>query len=456
MTHYPVFLELRGRRCVVLGDTATAAEKVEVLENTGADVVHLARPFRDGDLHGAYLAIEASGDRGAQQAARREADEHHVLLNVVDVADKSDWIAPAVVRRGPLQIAISTGGESPFLASTLRARLEREFADEWAPFTQVLGTMRRRLRRRGVAAERQKLAYQRLLRSPVRALLREGRYTDAATLTASIESDAEAAAGAAGEGAPLGDVVLVGAGPGDPDLLTVGGREALGTADVVFHDALVDARVLALCAPSARLVDVGRRAGRCSLTQDEINAMLIAAARAGKFVVRLKGGDPMLFARGGEEIAALTAAGVAVRVIPGVSAALAAPAAAGIPVTHRGVAGSVAIVTGQRAGDQVQRLEQIAAGVDTLIVLMPMQLDALTQRLSAVVGADRPAAVISAATLAGQRVVRGTLADIAANAGDAGSAPRTLVVGPVVALGAPEGLLGRLLPAVVLPAEQPA
>jgi siroheme synthase len=145
-----------------------------------------------------------------------------------------------------------------------------------------------------------------------------------------------------------------------------------------------------------------------------------------------------------------------VRVIPGVSAALAAPAAAGIPVTHRGVAGSVAIVTGQRAGDQVQRLEQIAAGVDTLIVLMPMQLDALTQRLAAVLGADRPAAVISAATLAGQRVVRGTLADIAANAGDAGSAPRTLVVGPVVALGAPEGLLGRLLPAVVLPAEQPA
>lgn len=456
MSHYPVFLDLKGRRCVVLGDTAIATEKVAALQTTGAEVVHQPRPFRDGDLHDAYLAIEASGDRDAQKAARREADEHHVLLNVVDVADACDWIAPAVVRRGPLQIAISTGGESPFLASTLRARLEREFDEEWAPFTQVLGTMRRRLRRRGVPADRQKRAYQRLLRSPVRALLREGRYTDAATLTASIEADGESRGGADARSISIGEVVLVGAGPGDPGLLTLGGREALSTAGVVFHDALVGERVLDLCAPGARLVNVGKRAGRESLAQEEINTMLITAARAGEFVIRLKGGDPMLFGRGGEEVAALTSAGIPVRVIPGVSAALAAPAAAGIPVTHRGVAGSVAILTGQRAGEQIERLERIAGGVDTLVVLMPLRLDALTQRLAAIVGAERPAALISAATLPGQRVVRGTVGDIAEAGAGLSSAPRTLVVGDVAAIGGSVELLGRLRPAVVLPAEEPA
>ncbi|MGH7687219.1 MAG: precorrin-2 dehydrogenase/sirohydrochlorin ferrochelatase family protein, partial [Candidatus Dormibacteria bacterium] len=209
MSHYPVFLELRDRRCVVLGDGELADEKAATLRAAGADVVHLRRPCAPGDLRGAYLAIEASGDPAAQEVARREADEHHVLLNVVDVTDKCDWIAPAVVRRGPLQIAISTGGESPFLASTLRARLERLFGEEWGPFTQVVGTVRRRLRRRGVSADQQRIAYRRLLRSPARALLREGRYTDATDLAASIERDARGDSTDA-----IGEVVLVGAGPG--------------------------------------------------------------------------------------------------------------------------------------------------------------------------------------------------------------------------------------------------
>ena len=449
MSHYPVFLELRDRRCVVLGDGELADEKAATLRASGADVVHPRRPCAPGDLRGAYLAIEASGDPAAQEVARREADEHHVLLNVVDVTDKCDWIAPAVVRRGPLQIAISTGGESPFLASTLRARLERLFGEEWGPFTQVVGTVRRRLRRRGVSAERQRIAYRRLLRSPVRALLREGRYTDATELATSIERDARGDATDA-----IGEVVLVGAGPGDPGLITVAGREALENADVVLYDALIDRRLLDLCAPAAQLVDVGKRARRESTRQETINALLIETAREGKAVVRLKGGDPMLFGRGGEEVGAVVRAGIPVRVIPGVSAALAAPAVAGIPVTHRGVAGSVAIITGKRAAGGLHRLEQIAAAVDTVIVLMPAQVVEITERLSRVLGADRPAALISAATLPGQRVVRTTLGEIAARAGAGDAAPRTLVVGDVVAEGA--DLLGGVLPAEVLPAEDPA
>ena len=431
MTYYPVFLELRGRRCVVLGDNAVAREKVAVLISSGAVVDHHPRPHQDGDLAGAYLAIDASGDPASNRAARAEAELHRVLLNVVDVAAMCDWIAPAVVRRGPLQIAISTGGESPFLAATIREQLEHLFGEEWEAFTQVVGTVRRRLRRRSVGPEHQRRAYKRLLQSAVRRLLREGRYTEAADLAAAIEHEA-----ASGDGEhEAGDVILVGAGPGDAGLLTVAGREALQCADVVFHDALVDPSVLELCARDARLVNVGKRAGRPSMPQGEINAMLIAAARTGQLVVRLKGGDPLLFARGGEEIAALLDAGVAVRVIPGVSSAIAAAAAAGIPLTHRGVAASVAITTGQQATSGPDRLAGLAASADTLVVLMPSDLDGITSRIAAVVGADRPAALVSAATLPGQRVTAAPIGELAAlvgSAGDGNGAPRTLLVGEVV------------------------
>lgn len=432
MSYYPVFLDLRGRRCVVLGDNAVAREKVAVLVASGAVVDHHPRSHRDGDLHDAYLAIDASGDPDSNRAARAEAERHHVLLNVADVTDLCDWIAPAVVRRGPLQIAISTAGESPFVASTIRQQLERLFGEEWEPFTQVVGTVRRRLRRRGVRADQQRRAYKRLLQSPLRRLLREGRYTEAADVSAAIEH----AAGARG-GTPPGQVVLVGAGPGDPDLITVAGREALQCADVVFHDALVGQRMLELASSDARLVNVGKRAGRPSMPQEEINALLIAAARDGQFVVRLKGGDPLLFARGGEEIGALLAEGIAVRVIPGVSSALAAPGAAGFPVTHRGVAASVAITTGQQAAAGPDRLADLAAAADTLIVLMPSRLDDIAARIAAVVGADRPAALVSAATLPGQRVIVAPVGEIAALAQSAergDSSPRTLVVGDVVQL----------------------
>lgn len=430
MSYYPVFLDLRGRRCVVLGDNAVAREKVAVLVASGAVVDHHPRSHRDGDLADAYLAIDASGDPVSHRAARAEAERHHVLLNVADVTDLCDWIAPAVVRRGPLQIAISTAGESPFVASTIRQQLERLFGEEWGPFTQVVGTVRRRLRRRGVGPDQQRRAYKRLLQSPVRRLLRDGRYTEAADLSAAVER----AAGAR-QGTPVGEVILVGAGPGDPGLITVAGREALQCADLVFHDALVERGLLDLASGDARLVNVGKRAGRPSMPQEEINALLIEAARDGQSVVRLKGGDPLLFGRGGEEIGALLAAGIAVRVIPGVSSALAAPGAAGIAVTHRGVAASVAITTGQQAAAGPDRLAELAASADTLVVLMPSDLEDITRRIAAVVGPDRPAALVSSATLPGQKVAAAPIGELAAlvgSAGERGGAPRTLVVGEVV------------------------
>jgi uroporphyrin-III C-methyltransferase len=230
-------------------------------------------------------------------------------------------------------------------------------------------------------------------------------------------------------------VALVGAGPGDPGLLTVAAQELLAGADVVFHDALVGPEVLAMAPADAELVDVGKRGGRRSARQNEITAALIEAARAGREVVRLKGGDPFVFGRGGEELNALLAAGIEVVVVPGVSAAVAAPAAAGIPLTMRGVSASVAFATATGADADIPvRLLDLAAAADTLVLLMPLGvLDELAARLAGVLGPQRPAAVIANATLPTQRVVRGTLANIAglARAG-AVEAPATLVVGEVV------------------------
>jgi uroporphyrin-III C-methyltransferase/precorrin-2 dehydrogenase/sirohydrochlorin ferrochelatase len=444
---YPVTLQLRGRRCTVLGDGPLAAEKARGLLRAGARLTVIAatpcaeletlqtepgltllrRGYSPGDLAGTFLAIDASGDEQTNRLSFAEAEERGVLINVVDRPEQCHFHAPALIRRGPLSVAVSTDGESPFLAGALRARLERIIGEEWGPFTAIVGGVRRRLRARGIPIAEQTPVYRRLLRSEVRELLRDGHAEQARYAAAAIET--------AGAGPRPGSVALVGAGPGDPSLLTLAARELLAEAGAVFHDSLVDRRTLALCGPEARFVDVGKRGGRQSADQGWITAKLIEAARSGEDVVRLKGGDPFLFGRGGEELIALRQAGLDVVVVPGVSSALAAPAAAGIPVTLRGLASSLAVVTGsERDGSSPDRLEAIACAVDTLVVLMPLgNLETICARLTAVLGPDRPAALVASATLREQEVVRAPIARLARAASEAGIAsPATLVVGEVV------------------------
>jgi uroporphyrin-III C-methyltransferase len=235
--------------------------------------------------------------------------------------------------------------------------------------------------------------------------------------------------------AACGRVYLVGAGPGDPRLITLRGLACLRQADVVVHDRLIDGALLSF-ACRAEMIDVGKLPRHHPIPQDEINALLVAHARAGRVVVRLKGGDPFVFGRGGEEALALAAAGIPFEVVPGVSSAVAVPAYAGIPITHRGVAGSVAVITGHRAEDgQGEGWGRFAQAADTLVFLMAVQtMPCLTAQLIAAGRApETPAAVIRQGTLPDQQVVTGTLADIADRA--AGMAPPAiLVVGPVVAL----------------------
>jgi uroporphyrin-III C-methyltransferase/precorrin-2 dehydrogenase/sirohydrochlorin ferrochelatase len=444
---YPVTLQLRGRRCTVLGEGKLATEKAQGLLRAGAHLTVIAatpcaelealraepkltllrRGYVPGDLAGSFLAIDASGDQETNRLSFAEAEERGVLINVVDQPERCDFYAPALVRRGPLSVAVSTDGESPFLAGALRARLERTIGDEWGPFTSLVGGVRRRLRARGVPLADQTPVYRRLLRSEIRGLLRDGRADDARYAATAIETSA---------GQPRsGTVALVGAGPGDPSLLTLAARELLAEADTVYHDSLVDPRTLALCGPHTRLVDAGKRGGRASADQGWITAQLIEAAGAGEDVVRLKGGDPFVFGRGGEELTALRRAGLEVMVVPGVSSALAAPAAAGIPVTLRGLASSLAVLTGsERDGSSPERLEAIARAVDTLVVLMPLgNLERICARLVTAIGPDRPAALVASATLRTERVVRAPIARLARAAAEAGiTSPATLVVGEVV------------------------
>jgi uroporphyrin-III C-methyltransferase/precorrin-2 dehydrogenase/sirohydrochlorin ferrochelatase len=448
VSYYPLFLDLRGEPCVVLGGGALAAAKVRDLLLAEARVTLISaelepeaeaaaadprvrverRPYRPGDLAGARLVVDASGDLEVNRASWEEAEAARILINVVDVTDKCRFIAPAVVRREPLLVAISTAGESPFIASTLRARLERVLGPEWGPFTALVGEVRRGLRAAGVPLDRQLKAYRRLLASDALGQIRRGAPEDA-------RREAEVIAAEVGQDRP-GRVALVGAGPGDPKLLTVAAQELLWQADVVLHDALVEPETIAQAGPGARLVDVGKRAGRANPDQRWITEEMIADARAGLSVVRLKGGDPFIFGRGGEELGDLVAAGIEVVVVPGVSSALAGPAAAGIPLTLRDVASSVGIVSGHSAtpGGDLESIQRLAKAVDTLVVLMPLGgLGELARSLGEVLPAGRPAALVASATTARQRTVRAPLDRIARAAAEEGiEGPALLVVGEVV------------------------
>jgi uroporphyrin-III C-methyltransferase / precorrin-2 dehydrogenase / sirohydrochlorin ferrochelatase len=427
--YYPVFLDLAGQPCIVLGDGKFAVEKVAALTEAGANVrVISSRDYRPGALAGARLVVDASEDPEINRQSWDEAERAGILINVVDRPAQCRFIAPAIVRRDPLLIAISTSGESPFLASMLRARIERWLGHEWGPFVALVGEVRRRLRKQGLPISEQTRVYRRLLTSDVRSLLRGRKTAQANRLAGEI-------AAARGDGA--GRVALVGAGPGDPELMTVRGRELIADADYVLHDALIAPETLALCGPDTRLENVGTRGGRHERArQSTINARLIELARAGHHVVRLKGGDPFVFGRGGEELDDLRRAGIDVLIVPGISSAFAAPAALGIPVTKRGIASSVAITTAQGAGS-IGRLARLARSADTLVVLMALgELSEVAEVLGRAVGGSRPAAVISNATLPTQRSVTGTLDRIARLAADAAiEAPATLVVGDVVAFG---------------------
>ena len=482
MTFYPVFLNLRGRRAVVIGGGAVAEQKVRGLLAAGAHVTVVSpettvglstvaaengielrrRPYRAGDLAGAWLAIAATDDRTVNASVWAEAERAGVPLNAVDDVEHCSFIAPAIHREGDITVAVSTSGKSPALAARLRRRIANMIGGAEARFCALLGELRPDLAARVPDARTRTALWYRIVDSDAIEFVRRGdmegargRIDELIDEVRAQESRLKPRLGTARERAlqlPLqrqcrvassladsepGVVYLVGAGPGDPGLITARGLEILRSADVLVYDRLVAPSLVAEAPPGAECVFVGKRphGGKGDRAQDEINALLVDRARRGLTVVRLKGGDPFVFGRGAEECEALHAAGVPFHVVPGVTSAVAVPAAAGIPVTHRRLASAFAVVTGHEC-DGVSNLDwESLARVPTLVVLMGLSaLPEITARLLAH-GADpdTPAAVIASGTLPAQRTVVATLATLADRIAEEGlEPPATVVIGEVV------------------------
>ncbi len=449
---FPLFADLRGRTVLVVGGGAVAARKVEALAGTGARIVvgapvldaalatrvasgeveYRAGRFAPDWLDGVWLAIAATDDPDANRAVAEAGDARRVWVNVVDDAALARVHLPARVERGPLQIAISSGGGAPMLARLVRERLEAQFDDSFGALAGLLARHRERIRARwpGLAARRR--GFERLLAGPLQALLRTRRHIEAERAFDAVLREGDEPA------ASTGHVALVGAGPGDPGLLTLRALRVLGEADVILHDSLGSDEVLQLARRDATRISVGKRAGGHATPQARINALLVEHARAGRRVVRLKGGDPFVFGRGGEELEALREAGISYEVVPGITAAAACAAYAGIPLTHRDHAQSVRLVTAH-ARDSLDTLDwpALAQERQTLAFYMAVsRLDVLQQRLLAHGrAADTPFALVENGTRPDQRIVAGTLTELSHLARvHAVESPALLIVGEVAAL----------------------
>ncbi len=430
MQHFPVFLDLRGQTALLLGSGEQAEAKATLLAAAGA-AIRRADSFTPALLDGIVLAIGAGTAEAELVALAAACRARGIPVNVVDRPALCSALLPAIIDRAPMTIAVSSGGAAPVLARLVRQKIE-------AVLPPGLGLIAA-LAERWKAAIRQRLPALGPRRRFLEQVLEGEPSRRAAAGDAAGADRAMAAALASAEERPRGMVHLVGAGPGAGDLLTLRALRLLGEADVIVHDRLGCEDALGMARRDAERIFVGKRRGDHCLPQDGINALLVRLAREGKRVVRLKGGDPLIFGRGGEEAEALAAAGIPCEVVPGVTAALACAAGAGIPLTHRDAARAVTFVTGHRREGGVDLAGLVQPGV-TLAIYMGIAMlrpihDAL---LAGGMSPAMPAAVIERGGTPGQRVLRGTLAEILAQApGWVTEGPALLLVGEAVGRATP-------------------
>jgi uroporphyrin-III C-methyltransferase/precorrin-2 dehydrogenase/sirohydrochlorin ferrochelatase len=438
MSLLPIFLNLDGRRCLLVGAGTVALEKIGSLLKTGA-VLRLVAPdaraeiralagegrlewvkksFEPSDLDGQFVAITATNVPAVNEAVYRAAVERGIPCNSVDDIPNCDFFFGSVVTRGDLQIAISTGGESPAVAQRLRREIDEQLPEDFGPWLAALGKLRREVLATHPRGEERRL------------LLHELAHRDiCSSPLCETKQVARKGMDARRELPRAGQVVLVGGGPGDPDLLTVKAARVISAADVVLHDDLVSPEVLALAAEGAEMLNVGKRCGTKAITQEEINALLVKHARAGRKVVRLKSGDPLLFGRAAEEMCALAEAGVPFEIVPGVSAAFAAAAAVGCSLTHRDWASNVIFSTGHHAQSH-NRAALPALEDATRVVYMPgRDMTLLAEEWMAEgLPAGLPCAVVARAAQPDQEIMYTTLGELGKVAA-AARAPSLLLAG---------------------------
>jgi uroporphyrin-III C-methyltransferase/precorrin-2 dehydrogenase/sirohydrochlorin ferrochelatase len=435
--HLPLFFDLKGRKVVVVGEGPAADRRAALARAAGAEIRQLPE-ITAADLAGAAAVFVATGDVEHDTLAQRVAKSIGVPVNVADRPGLCDFILPAIVDRDDVVVAISTGGASPTLAAALRGRIEAVLPERIGSLARLAQTFRAQVNALIVDPARRRTFWRGLIDGPAARQCLAG---DEAGARRTALGDLDAARRRL---APLGIAHVVGAGPGDPDLLTLKAAQLLQEADAILHDDLVPSAILNRARRDAEFVAVGKRKGQVRWTQGEINAELVRRVRAGQTVVRLKAGDPFVFGRGGEEMEALRAAGLPVAIVPGVTAALGCAASVGIPLSHRRLASAVTFVSGHAAeGSREARWPALAAEGHTLAIYMGATEAASVRDRLLGAGADptTPVAIIENGTRPDERVSTGRLADLARLAsphshGDAG--PSLIIVGDVAALAASE------------------
>jgi uroporphyrin-III C-methyltransferase/precorrin-2 dehydrogenase/sirohydrochlorin ferrochelatase len=450
--YFAAYLNLRGKPGLVVGGGEVAAAKTETLLRSGVRVTliapelcsrlaeltvlgavrHEPRRFQPGDLVGAEIVIAATDDPAVNEAVSTAAKALRVPVNVADNAELSTFIMPAVVDRTPVQIAISTGGASPVLARRLRAAIEAAVPFAFGRLAALAARFRSASKQRYPEAMARRRFWERIIEGPTADLVLSGHEREA------VEAlQRELDPGIAPE-VPKGTVYLVGGGPGNPELLTLRALRVLQHADVLLYDNLVSPAIMDLARREAERIYVGKKADNHALKQEEINDLLVHLAKAGKRVVRLKGGDPFIFGRGGEEIETLASHRISFEVVPGVTAASGASAYAGIPLTHRDYAHSCVFVTGHlQDGEPELDWDALATPRQTIVVYMGVRaLPRICEQLIAHgLAPDFPAAIVQGATRDQQRVLVGTLATLAEIAArEQVKPPALVIIGEVVRL----------------------
>lgn len=447
MDYFPLFCRLRGKRCLLVGGGDVAERKARLLLDAGADLhvgaVQFSSAFQQwaeqGKLHllpgtfeeqwleGCWLVIAATDDDAVNQQVGDAAEARRIFCNLVDAPQEASAIMPSIVDRSPLMIAVSSGGRAPVLARLMREKLEAMLPQHLGQLASLAGTLRSRVKKTFASMGQRRAFWERFFASDRLAqTLANGDKPRADHIVDTLFD------------APLsqqGEVVLVGAGPGDAGLLTLKGLQCIQQADVVVYDRLVSEPILNLVRRDAERIFVGKQAGHHCVPQSQINQLLLEQAQSGKRVVRLKGGDPFIFGRGGEELEVLAQHNIPFSVVPGITAASGCAAYSGIPLTHRDHAQSVRFVTGHLQQQGEIEWSKLAAEQQTLVFYMGLNQAPEIQRQLLQHGMDAamPVAIVQNGTTPEQQMETATLAELSTLAQQFAS-PALIIVGRVVSL----------------------
>lgn len=450
MDYFPIFIKLKDRECVVVGGGEVAARKVSLLLRSHARVTvispklgntlsqwlteetiqHKQKEFEDSDIDNCAVVIACTDDKDVNQSVHTAAVSKNIPVNVVDNPALCTFVVPSIIDRSPVVAAVSTGGASPVLARLIRARLETLIPAAYGSLAAMAASFRDKVKRKFDNPTDRRIFWEHMLQGPAAEMVFSGKEELARKeIDRALESAEEIS---------IGEVYLVGGGPGDPDLLTFRALRLMQQADVIVHDRLVSQGVLDLSRRDAERIYVGKEKSKHAVPQEDINHMLVRLAKEGKRVCRLKGGDPFIFGRGGEEIETLAAEGVPFQVVPGITAASGVSTYTGIPLTHRDYSQSVVFVTGHKKdGSMNLNWDALAHENQTIVFYMGLHgVDTICEKMIAHgMSADTPMALVQKGTTPDQKVFKGTLTTMPEIVATTKIIPPTLIiVGKIVEL----------------------